>query len=58
MTWRVTGWDAPRRFERLLTEGSNWGYSNAIPWFQAAHGSPYFPNGRCEVELTVKMVRA
>ena len=59
VTIRITGWDDESAlFEYFVTEGSSYGFPKAIPWSQAAHGSPYFPNGRCEIELTVKMARA
>jgi hypothetical protein len=55
----LTGWHAPRRFTHRFAEAAGGcGYGHAIPLALAAHGTQYFPTGRCEVELTVTLVQA
>lgn len=56
VTLDVTGWRAPSHVELFCPEGSTYAWRYAIPLSEAAQGSAYFPNGRCEIELQVVRV--
>lgn len=51
----ITGWDGPRPVRSFCPEGSTFSWNYAIPLSKAAHGTPYFPNGRCEIDLEVRV---
>ena len=51
----ITGWPDPRPVRSFCSGGFAYCWNNAIPLSQAAHGTPYFPYGRCEIELHVRV---